>query len=101
MNSASTKTKMTIMVILRCGNGELGHCGVEGEGKRDRGRRANSGTARYHAAWEAGALIVSPEEWEKRNRPHGQNTRTMSEFFKRSPLVGSGIDLRRSRSKAW
>jgi prevent-host-death family protein len=26
------------------------------------------------------ALIVSPEEWEKRNRPHGQNARTMSEF---------------------
>ena len=46
------------------------------------------------------ALIVSPEEWEKRSRSHGQNARTMSEFFKNSPLVGSGIDLRRSRSKA-
>jgi prevent-host-death family protein len=46
------------------------------------------------------ALIVSPEEWEKRNRPHAQNARTMSEFFKNSPLVGFGIDLRRSRSKA-
>jgi prevent-host-death family protein len=45
-------------------------------------------------------VLVSPEEWEKRNRPHAQNARTMSEFFKSSPLVGSGIDLRRSRSKA-
>ena len=46
------------------------------------------------------ALLVSPEEWEKRNRPPAHNARTMSEFFKRSPLAGSGIDLRRSRSKA-
>jgi prevent-host-death family protein len=43
------------------------------------------------------ALIVSPEEWEKRNRPHGQNARTMSEFFKSSPLVGSGIKIGRVR----
>jgi prevent-host-death family protein len=45
------------------------------------------------------ALIVSPEEWEKRNRTPAHNSRTMSEFFRSSPLVGSGIDLRRSRSK--
>ena len=46
------------------------------------------------------ALLVSPEEWEKRNRTPAHNARTMSEFFKSSPLVDSGIDLRRSRSKA-
>jgi prevent-host-death family protein len=46
------------------------------------------------------ALIVSPEEWEKRNRTPAQNSRTMSEFFKSSPLVDSGIELRRSWSKA-
>jgi prevent-host-death family protein len=46
------------------------------------------------------ALLVSPEEWEKRNRPPMQNARTMSEFFKSSPLVGSGINLNRSKSKA-
>jgi prevent-host-death family protein len=46
-------------------------------------------------------LVVSPKEWEKKSGPaHGGNARTMSEFFKSSPLVGSGIDLRRSRSKA-
>ena len=45
-------------------------------------------------------LVVSPQEWEKRNRTPATNARTMSEFFKSSPLVDSGIDLRRSRSKA-
>jgi len=45
-------------------------------------------------------LVVSPQEWEKKNKQPAQNARTMSEFFKSSPLVGSGIDLRRSRSKA-
>jgi prevent-host-death family protein len=45
-------------------------------------------------------LLVSPEEWEKKNNPPENTARTMSEFFKSSPLVGSGIDLRRSRSKA-
>ena len=44
------------------------------------------------------ALLVSPEEWEKRNRTPAHNARTMSEFFKNSPLVDSGIDLRRSQS---
>jgi prevent-host-death family protein len=45
-------------------------------------------------------LVVSPQEWEKKSKQPPQNARTMSEFFKNSPLVGSGIDLRRSRSKA-
>jgi len=46
-------------------------------------------------------VLVSPEEWEgRRRRESAKNARTMSEFFKSSPLVNSGIDLRRSRSKA-
>ena len=46
-------------------------------------------------------LVVSPQEWEKQNAPpRPQNARTMSEFFKSSPLVNSGIKLRRSKSKA-
>lgn len=44
-------------------------------------------------------LVVSPEEWEKKGRPApAQNARTTSDFFRRSPLRGSGIDLTRSRS---
>jgi prevent-host-death family protein len=46
------------------------------------------------------ALLVSPKEWDERRFTPGGNARTMSEFFKTSPLVNSGIDLRRSRSKA-
>ena len=42
-------------------------------------------------------LVVSPQEWKKRNKPPTENARTMSEFFKRSPLVGSGIKLERIR----
>jgi prevent-host-death family protein len=38
------------------------------------------------------AVIVSPEEWERRTRRKG----TIVEFFARSPLRGSGIDLTRS-----
>ena len=45
-------------------------------------------------------VLVPPEEWNKGKRTLVQNSRTMSEFFKSSPLVDSGIDLRRSRSKA-
>jgi prevent-host-death family protein len=43
-------------------------------------------------------LLVSPEQWEGRRKPM-QNARTMSEFFRSSPLAGSGLDLRRSKSK--
>ena len=46
-------------------------------------------------------LVVSPEEWERKTRPApAQNARTTAEFFRRSPLRGSGIELTRSRSKA-
>jgi len=48
---------------------------------------------------EVVGLVVSPQEWASRRQP-SQNARTMSEFFKSSPLVNSGIQLRRSRSKA-
>ncbi|HSY67905.1 MAG TPA: type II toxin-antitoxin system prevent-host-death family antitoxin [Edaphobacter sp.] len=45
-------------------------------------------------------ILVSPEEWKKAKHTPAQNARTMSEFFKKSPLAGSGLDLRRSRTKA-
>ncbi|HZY62472.1 MAG TPA: type II toxin-antitoxin system Phd/YefM family antitoxin [Edaphobacter sp.] len=45
-------------------------------------------------------VLVSPEEWKKVKHTPAQNVRTMSDFFKNSPLPGSGIDLRRSRTKA-
>jgi prevent-host-death family protein len=45
-------------------------------------------------------LVVSPQEWEKKTKPTAKTARTMSEFFKTSPLAGSGIELRRLRSKA-
>lgn len=45
-------------------------------------------------------VLVSPEEWKRVKHTPAQNARTMSDFFKNSPLAGSGIDLRRSRSKA-
>lgn len=44
-------------------------------------------------------LMVSPDEWERKTRPRAQNHRSMSEFFKNSPLAGSGLELNRSRSK--
>jgi prevent-host-death family protein len=39
------------------------------------------------------AVIVSPGEWERRTRRKG----TIVEFFARSPLRGSGIDLTRTK----
>lgn len=45
-------------------------------------------------------VLVSPEEWNKAKRTPAQNARTMSDFFKNSPLAGSDLHLRRSRSKA-
>jgi prevent-host-death family protein len=62
-------------------------------------------TAHTHGAQEItrnGKLVgvlVSPEEWKKVKYTPAQNARTMSDFFKNSPLVGSGLDLRRSRTK--
>jgi prevent-host-death family protein len=45
-------------------------------------------------------VLVSPEEWRKAKHTPAQNARTMSDFFKNSPLASSGLDLRRSRTKA-
>lgn len=46
-------------------------------------------------------LVVSPEEWEKKTRTaRTQNARTTADFFRRSPLRGSGIDLTRSKPGA-
>ena len=45
-------------------------------------------------------VLVSPEEWKKAKHTPAQNARTTSDFFKSSPLAGSGLDLRRSRTKA-
>jgi prevent-host-death family protein len=45
-------------------------------------------------------VLVSPEEWKKGKRTFAQNARTTSDFFKNSPLAGSGLDLRRSNTKA-
>ena len=45
-------------------------------------------------------VLVSPEEWRKAKRAPAQNARTMSEFFRNSPLAGSGLNLKRVRSKA-
>jgi prevent-host-death family protein len=44
------------------------------------------------------AVIVSMEDWSKKTRP-STPTMNMADFFRSSPLHGSGIDLRRSRSK--
>ncbi len=44
-------------------------------------------------------VVMTSEEWEKRQPQGAQNERSMSEFFKSSPLAGSGLDLTRSRSK--
>jgi prevent-host-death family protein len=45
-------------------------------------------------------VLVSAEEWRKAKHTPAQNARTMSEFFKNSPLAGCGLDLTRSRTKA-
>lgn len=63
-------------------------------------------TARQHGAQEItrnGKLVgvlVSPEEWRRAKRAPAENARTMSEFFRNSPLVNSGLKVRRSQSKA-
>ena len=44
-------------------------------------------------------FVVSPDDWEKRTRlDRGQNARTTGEFFRNSPLVGSGLKITRSKS---
>ncbi|HEY5056366.1 MAG TPA: type II toxin-antitoxin system Phd/YefM family antitoxin [Acidobacteriaceae bacterium] len=41
-------------------------------------------------------VLVSPEEWAGRKRREpAKNARTMAEFFRNSPLVGSGIKIGR------
>ena len=43
-------------------------------------------------------VLVSPSEWNKAKRVRGQNARTTAEFFRNSPLAGSGLDLTRNPS---
>jgi prevent-host-death family protein len=45
-------------------------------------------------------ILVSPEDWKRAMHAPAENARTMSDFFKNSPLAGSGLDLRRPRTKA-
>ena len=45
-------------------------------------------------------LVVSPEEWRRKTQPkRGGNARTTADFFRSSPLRGSGLDLTRSKSR--
>jgi prevent-host-death family protein len=45
-------------------------------------------------------LVVSPQEWARKTQPppRPENARTTAEFFRNSPLRGSGLDLTRSKS---
>lgn len=41
------------------------------------------------------AIIVAPEEWERKTKPSGN----LAEFFMNSPLRGSGLKIRRFKDK--
>jgi len=41
------------------------------------------------------AIVIDAEEWERRTRRRG----TLADFFKGSPLRGSGLRVRRSRDR--
>ena len=45
-------------------------------------------------------MIVSSEDWLKARTVPAKSYRSMADFFRQSPLSGSGIDLRRRRSAA-
>ena len=42
------------------------------------------------------AVVVSAEEWERKNKRHGN----LAEFFDASPLRGSGLVIERSKDRA-
>ena len=45
-------------------------------------------------------LVISPDEWERKTKPQrAKNARSMTEFFRSSPLRASGIELTRSKSQ--
>jgi prevent-host-death family protein len=44
-------------------------------------------------------VLIPPSEWNQAARMPLHNARTTAEFFKSSPLAGSGLKLKRSRSK--
>lgn len=44
-------------------------------------------------------VLIPPTEWNQATRTRSKNARTTSEFFKSSPLAGSGLKLKRSKSK--
>lgn len=41
------------------------------------------------------AVVVDAEEWERRTRRNG----SLADFFKASPLPGSGLKVRRSKDR--
>ena len=45
-------------------------------------------------------MIVAKEDWLNSRRIPAKSYRSLAEFFRESPLNGSGIDLRRKRSVA-
>jgi prevent-host-death family protein len=44
-------------------------------------------------------VLISPEDWHPGTRTPLQNARSTSEFFRKSPLVNSGLKLKRSKAK--
>lgn len=44
-------------------------------------------------------VLIPPEDWHPSTRTPLYNARSTSEFFRSSPLVNSGLKLKRSKSK--
>jgi prevent-host-death family protein len=92
--------EMTIVVITEAGNGELGSGGGQGKFSELIETARAKGPQEITRNGKLVGVLVSPEEWKKVKHTPAQNARTASDFCKNSPLAGSGLDLRRSRTKA-
>jgi prevent-host-death family protein len=56
-------------------------------------RAETEGPQRITRHGEETVVVVSVEEWKRKAQRHGN----LAEFFLRSPLRGSGIDLKRKK----
>jgi len=59
----------------------------------DRAATAGPQTVTRHGRWAA--VVVAPEEWERKTRRTGN----LAEFLAASPLRGSGLKLRRRKDR--
>jgi prevent-host-death family protein len=58
-------------------------------------RAATEGPQTVTRNGKTAAIVVAPDEWERKTKPAG----TLADFFMNSPLRGAGLRIKRAKDK--